>query len=500
MIFIKQILIESRIDDFKRLLRDKFTSSFLQFIVDRDLSKNHKNLLWIGKILKSEPDTNVEEMLNNLNLFNRIGTSTDLYQFKDYLSFVEFLNKKSKEVQMGKMAQVKRNTSVIADTKRWQVVAPKRHESCQYYGGGTNWCISTSNERHWNNHFYEGTIVIIKDRSKQPDDLLFKVAAVGNAAAVFDNHSYSDSESKKNLLAQYVYFWRKDDTRMSKNDTYIYLSSIPEEIVDKIINYFEDDDVNERQYERYYELASKKFTDGNGRDILVKELFYIFTTIVSKTMEIDDEVDADDYDKIMRSLFEKEEWNWDDFLSQLWHGCISEQGVDDDDFSPDIGTTNIKRRIDDHTEYSYEDIFQTSAEALKSSESFTVMDDIIRRYLRGNIMDPYDERFDKYYALKRHMKALFPNLEYNGILIQSLQMYNKKKHPGFFQGQMSFPYSGLAGTVNTFVPKTIDDVINVLSINPKATDIVKWIQTYRKDLKEYKRIMLKSLLFKYRRN
>jgi N-acyl-L-homoserine lactone synthetase len=43
------------------------------------------------------------------------------------------------------------------------------------------------------------------------------------------------------------------------------------------------------------------------------------------------------------------------------------------------------------------------------------------------------------------------------------------------------------GVVNKFKPKNIEDVIKVLSINPRAKDMIDQIQRYRRDLYESKK-------------
>jgi hypothetical protein len=89
--------------------------------------------MWIGKILMSEPDINDEDLFKNLEIYNKVGSSTDLYSFKDYGTFLDFLQKRSKEVQMGKMSQIKANTKTIEDNKRWLVVAPQTHDASKYF-------------------------------------------------------------------------------------------------------------------------------------------------------------------------------------------------------------------------------------------------------------------------------------------------------------------------------------------------------------------------------
>lgn len=247
MTLFEHILIESRVDDFKNLLKNKFSIDYVQKIINRDTSKNHKNLLWIGKILKTEPDINDEDLFKNLEIFNKVASSTDLYSFRDYSTFLNFLQKKSKEVQMGKMAQIKANTKTIEDNKRWLVVAPQTHDASRYFGGGTSWCISTSNDRYWKDYYYAQTIVMIKDRSKKPDNDLFKVAIVGNAYEQLWDTRFNDKIDKIRELSKHVDLYNVNDNKLSGDQKINYLGQLPEDLIEDLMNYFNDDDVYERQ-------------------------------------------------------------------------------------------------------------------------------------------------------------------------------------------------------------------------------------------------------------
>ena len=73
-----------------------------------------------------------------------------------------------------------------------------------------------------------------------------------------------------------------------------------------------------------------------------------------------------------------------------------------------------------------------------------------------------------------------------------MKIYNARNNPGVFQGQQALKLGNeFGGIVNKFTPRNIDDVIKVLSVNPRAIDMVRWIQKYRKDLREAKKFKLK---------
>lgn len=483
MTLFEHILIEGRVQDFRNLLGKKFRNDDIQKLIDRDTSKNHKNLMWIGKILNAEPSTDQDELFKNLDLFNKVGTSTDLYSFDDYPEFLEFLKKRSKEVQSGKMAQIKRDSHTISDDKRWQVVVPQTHDASRYFGGGTNWCISTSNKEHWDNYYHKNTIVMIKDRKRKPDDDLFKVALVGNA---YDQLSYRyDRKDKMDQLRDFVghiQIFNLRDRELSHEQRLNYLGDLPDDLFDDIISYFDTDDVYERQNERNYRIAMERFDD-DGRDILLDQLF----DATVKYLDMDNsDTDVSDFDLTMKVQFKNqiEDGDWEEFLRQLWSACISSEGVDDDDFYPSIHARDLKNLISD-TDYSYDTYFDLAREVLKDSD-ISNMDHIIKDSLirlgggEGDRLNPYD-------VIKRHADSL-KDTNYNNILLTSLNMYNEKYNPSFFTGQQTLNLGDkFRGIINKFTPKNIDDVVKVLSINPRAKDMIDMIQKYRRDLYEAKR-------------
>ena len=479
MTLFEHILIESRVDDFKNLLRKKFSIDYVLKIVNRDTSKNHKNLMWIGKILMTEPDINDEDLFKNLEIFNKVGGSTDLYSFKDYGTFLDFLEKRSKEVQMGKMAQIKAGTKTIEDNKRWLVVAPQTHDASRYFGGGTSWCISTSNDKYWKDYYHTKTIVMIKDRSKKPDNLLFKVAIVGNASERFWRTNSDNKLDKITELVKHVNLWDTDDVILNPLEKQInYLNQLPEDLIDDLMNYFNDDDPHERQSNYNYELAHNKFQD-DGKDLILQQLY----NATVEYLDAETDLDEDEFGNVMSKQFadEIQDGNWDEFLSELWSACITNQGVDDDDFHPDVRSRNLKNLISDTT-YNQDVYIDLATEVLKNSD-VSNMDDIIK----GALIVTQDNG-NPYTVIRRQANQL-QGTTFNDILLTSLKMYNAKYNPNYMQ-QRSFgpPFVGI---INKFTPRNIEDVVKVLSINPRAKDMVDMIQKYRRDLYESKKKSIK---------
>ena len=479
MTLFEHILIESRVDDFKNLLRKKFSIDYVLKIVNRDTSKNHKNLMWIGKILMTEPDINDEDLFKNLEIFNKVGGSTDLYSFKDYGTFLDFLEKRSKEVQMGKMAQIKAGTKTIEDNKRWLVVAPQTHDASRYFGGGTSWCISTSNDKYWKDYYHTKTIVMIKDRSKKPDNLLFKVAIVGNASDQFWRTDSDNKLDKITELVKHVNLWDTDDVILNPLEKQInYLNQLPEDLIDDLMNYFNDDDPHERQSNYNYELAHNKFQE-DGKDLILKQLY----NATVEYLDADTDLDEDEFGEVMSKQFadEIQDGNWDEFLSELWSACITSQGVDDDDFYPDVDKRNFRNLISDTT-YNQDVYIDLATEVLKNSD-VSNMDDIIK----GALIVTQDNG-NPYTVIRRQANQL-QGTTFNDILLTSLKMYNAKYNPNYMQQRSFGP--DFAGIINKFTPRNIEDVVKVLSINPRAKDMVDMIQKYRRDLYESKKMSIK---------
>ena len=78
----------------------------------------------------------------------------------------------------------------------------------------------------------------------------------------------------------------------------------------------------------------------------------------------------------------------------------------------------------------------------------------------------------------------YPGLSYLKVLQDSLNIYNARNNPNFAQGQMTLPGEEYFGITNKFAPSNIEDVIKVLNVNPKAKEMVDFINKYRKDLYE----------------
>lgn len=324
---------------------------------------------------------------------------------------------------------------------------------------------------------------MIKDRSKKPDNLLFKVAIVGNASDQFWHTKNDTKLDKITELIKHVNLWDTDDVILNPLEKQInYLKQLPEDLIDDLMNYFNDDDPSERQHNYNYDLAHNKFQE-DGKDLILQQLY----NLTVEYLDAETDLDEDEFGVVMSKQFadEIQDGNWDEFLSELWSACITSQGVDDDDFHPDVRSRNLKNLISD-TQYDIQTYLELAKSALINTD-ISNMDTIIKSSLIRGTND--EDRTDPYITLKRQSNQL-PDTNYSDILYKSLKMYNAKYNPNVFQGQKSLDPS-LVSVVNKFTPRNIEDVIKVLNINPIAKDMVDWIQKYRKDLYESKKKSIK---------
>lgn len=96
------------------------------------------------------------------------------------------------------------------------------------------------------------------------------------------------------------------------------------------MNYFNDDDISERQYSYYYDLAIEQFNEG-GKDQLLKQLY---KATIEYLQTSDTDLDEDEFGDAMSRLFadEIETGNWDEFLRELWTASVNADSPTDDNF------------------------------------------------------------------------------------------------------------------------------------------------------------------------
>jgi len=126
---IKRIL-ESRISDFK----EKYSNippNIRTVIIEKDPSKTHKYLPWIGKIMDTEikeTDFNSNdalELMNLINIFDKKSKGIDINNFNTLTDFEQYVEKI--EGIKSKRAEIESGADLLFLNDLFRIVAPKDH-------------------------------------------------------------------------------------------------------------------------------------------------------------------------------------------------------------------------------------------------------------------------------------------------------------------------------------------------------------------------------------
>ena len=158
------------------------------------IAKNQKYLDWIAKIWKDRVSTPeyietqkreghiwsgvLNGTLATIEEFDRVRTNLkkkDLYQYRDREEVIDAL--KSWEKEKTRNIETHKESEVVYEDDRFKVVVPKSHTASCYYGAGTKWCTSsTDNDTHFTNYDKAGKLFYILDKSAPTSDKYYKVA------------------------------------------------------------------------------------------------------------------------------------------------------------------------------------------------------------------------------------------------------------------------------------------------------------------------------------
>lgn len=171
-----EILVESRVDEFKSKFGKKFTTPQLGKIID---GINPKFLDWVGKNLETiNFEYDFIRLTEYLKQFEKISSNlpqTDINSYKSIYELEEALkNYSNKEKRGYKSVQ---GGNLVFENDRFYVVNPLTHEASCYYGKGTKWCTSTTDsDSNFSKYNSDGKLFYIVDKKLKTDDPYYKVA------------------------------------------------------------------------------------------------------------------------------------------------------------------------------------------------------------------------------------------------------------------------------------------------------------------------------------
>ena len=313
----ERILIEGRVDDFKA----KYTSipdPFKDIIIKNDPSSNHKYLDWIGKIVTSTPNIEINPLLQDVSIFDKYQASLgDIYK---YTSYDDLKHAISTRIKSNK-EKMREGAEILIDDDNFLIVAPKTYESCGHYGNNTRWCIAGS-EEWFNTYFYKNTIIILYDKRSN------------EKYAVISDESYGDPtiNDRNDHMLDYSSFVGDDDE--DNDDVW------PEYVHDKINDYISNDDIESRKYKHQESIINEYIAD-YGTD----QVWENYLECVNKEFDIDIVEDLNLFKKIALDNHQITENDLKSYaISYLWYKINENDDVDD---IGDIHRTNeIENALD----------------------------------------------------------------------------------------------------------------------------------------------------------
>lgn len=170
-----EILVESRVDDFKSKYGRKFSEEQLSRIVD---NVPQKFLDWVGKNLDSiRFKEGLQEVSRYLKEFEKISSNLPKTDINTYTSVQELWDALDKYAKRPRREYAKvEGGNVVYDDGRFFVVNPQTHSASCYYGRGTKWCTVADSDYQFKKYNEDGKLFYILDKTKSTNDPNYKIA------------------------------------------------------------------------------------------------------------------------------------------------------------------------------------------------------------------------------------------------------------------------------------------------------------------------------------
>ena len=183
-----QFLFEGKVDDFKKLFKDKYTTpEQIDAIikVSSEIDDKHKYLIWLAKTL-TKPVFNNEiafgeelaEAQELLMKFKTIGPNLPIKDISQYKNISELADAiKTYENRQRRTIKKVDGADIIYDDDDYTIVHPKEYNASCYYGEGSKWCTSSKNtDSHWYSYNKEAKLFYFLSKKLPTSDKFYKVA------------------------------------------------------------------------------------------------------------------------------------------------------------------------------------------------------------------------------------------------------------------------------------------------------------------------------------
>lgn len=171
----RKILLENRVDEFKKKFVNKFTPQQLDRIIQ---SVPQRHLLWVGKNFENlNFDENLPFLVQTLNKFDRISTNlpqTDINHYKSVGQLKHAIDDYEKKPR--REVRKVEGGNVVYEDERFFVVNPLTHQASCYYGKGTKWCTAADSDYQFKQYNDDAKLFYILDKTKSSNDPFYKIA------------------------------------------------------------------------------------------------------------------------------------------------------------------------------------------------------------------------------------------------------------------------------------------------------------------------------------
>jgi hypothetical protein len=183
-----QLLFEGKVDDFKKIFKDKYTTpEQIDAIirVSSEIEPKHKYLIWLGKSLTKPVFNNeiafAEELAETQELlmkFNKISSNLpikDILQYKSLSELDEAI--KTYENKPRRIIKKVDGADIIYDSDDYTIIHPKEYNASCFYGKGSKWCTaSEESDKQWKSYNKEGKLFYFLSKKLPTSNNYYKVA------------------------------------------------------------------------------------------------------------------------------------------------------------------------------------------------------------------------------------------------------------------------------------------------------------------------------------
>ena len=183
-----QLLFEGKVDDFKKIFKDKYTTPEQMDAIIRvssEIDPKHKYLIWLAKSLTKPVFNNeiafAEELAETQELlmkFNKINSNLPIKDISQYKSLSELAEAiKTYENRQRRTIKKVDGADIIYDDDEYTIIHPKEYNASCFYGKGSKWCTaSEKSDEQWKSHNREGKLFYFLSKKLPTSDKYYKVA------------------------------------------------------------------------------------------------------------------------------------------------------------------------------------------------------------------------------------------------------------------------------------------------------------------------------------